>query len=95
MTLTLHMTPEPENRLREEAARKGLPAEEYARMLLEEGLLNGPHAAEPGKATPQDRKGRLSHWIEANRGLPSLPEQAFQRASFYSSPTTECPSRAR
>jgi len=83
MTLTLDMTPELEHRLREAAARKGIPAEEYARMLLEEGLLNGPQAAEPGAATSEDRKQRLSHWIEANRGLPSLPEEAFQRTSFY------------
>jgi hypothetical protein len=82
MTLTLDMMPELENRLREAAARKGIAAEEYARMPLEQGLPNGPHAVEPGKATPQDRKRRLSHWIEANRGLPSLSEEAFQRASF-------------
>jgi hypothetical protein len=82
VTLKLDVTAELENRLREEAARKGITAEEYARLLLEEGLLNGAQAAEPGKITPLDRKRRLSHWIEANRGLPSLPEEAFQRASF-------------
>jgi plasmid stability protein len=82
MTLTLDMTPELDRRLREAAARKGISAEECARMLLEEGLLNGPRAAEPGAATSQDRKRRLSRWIEANRGLPSLPEEAFRRASF-------------
>jgi hypothetical protein len=83
MTLTLEVTPELEDQLRVEAAKKGITVEEYARLLLEEGLLNGAQAAEPGKATPQDRKRRLSHWIEANRGLPSLPDEAFQRASFY------------
>jgi hypothetical protein len=83
MTLTLDVTPELENRLRQEAARKGIAAEEYARMLLEERLLNGPQDSERSKATPEDRKRRLSQWIEANRGLPALPEEAFQRASFY------------
>jgi hypothetical protein len=83
MTLNLNVTPELENRLREEAARKGIPAEEYARMLLEEQLLNRPQPSEPGKTTPQERKQRLSYWIESNRGLPTLPDEAFQRASFY------------
>jgi hypothetical protein len=82
MTLTLNVTPELENRLREEAARKGIAAEEYARILLEERLLNGPSPTGRGH-TPQERKRRLSHWIESNRGLPTLPAEAFQRASFY------------
>jgi len=83
MTLTLNVTPELETRLREEAARKGIPAEEYARMLLEEQLLTGPQPTERGNFTPQDRKRKLSHWIESNRGLPTLSDEAFQRASFY------------
>jgi hypothetical protein len=83
MTLTLNVSPELENRLRAEAARKGIPAEEYARMLLEEQLLNGPQPTERGKITPQDRKQWLNHWIQSNRGLPTLPDEAFERASFY------------
>jgi hypothetical protein len=39
MTLTIDIPPELEGRLQHEAARKGVPAEEYARMLLEEQLL--------------------------------------------------------
>jgi hypothetical protein len=82
MTLTLEVTPELETRLREEAAKQGISAEEYARILLEEQLLNGPSPMQRGN-TPQERKRRLSEWIESNRGLPTLPDEAFQRASFY------------
>ena len=41
MTLTIDITPELEHRLQDEAARKGVAAEDYARMLLEEHLLTG------------------------------------------------------
>lgn len=39
MTLTIDIPPELEHRLQDEAARKGVPTEDYARMLLEEQLL--------------------------------------------------------
>ena len=40
MTLTIDIPPELEHRLQDEAARKGVSAEDYARMLLEERLLS-------------------------------------------------------
>ena len=83
MTLMIDMTPELEDRLQNEAARFGVAVEDYARKLLEERLLDGPRTAAQAKITPQERKRRLSLWIESNRGLPMLPEEALQRASFY------------
>ena len=38
MTLTIDIPPELEHRLQDEAARKGVVASDYARMLLEERL---------------------------------------------------------
>ena len=81
MTLVLEVTPELQTRLREEATEKGLTAEDYARMLLEERLLDGPEAAH--RLTPAERKRRLDDWIESHRGLPTLPEEAFHRDFYY------------
>ena len=39
VTLTINIPQELEHRLQDEAARKGVAAEDYARMLLEERLL--------------------------------------------------------
>lgn len=47
MTLTIDIPPELEHRLQDEAARKGVAAEDYARMLLEERLLPGDQGQPP------------------------------------------------
>ena len=47
MTLTIDIPPELEHRLQDEAARKGVPAEDYARMLLEERLMSGDQGQPP------------------------------------------------
>jgi predicted transcriptional regulator len=38
MTLTIELAPEVEERLQQEATRHGVPATDYARRLIEEGL---------------------------------------------------------
>jgi hypothetical protein len=81
VTLMLDVTPELQQRLQEEAFQRGIAAEEYARLLLEERLLRGP--MKPGQPTPAERMQRLRRWIENNRGLPPLSDEAFRRASFY------------
>jgi hypothetical protein len=86
MTLLLNVTPELEHRLREAAERNGIPAEEYARRLLEEQLIRQPLGALENRATAEERQQRLNQWIQKNRGLPTLPEAAFHRASFYEEP---------
>jgi hypothetical protein len=47
VTLTIDIPPELEHRLQDEAARKGVAAEDYARMLLEERLLPGDQGKPP------------------------------------------------
>jgi hypothetical protein len=49
MTLTIDIPPELEQRLQDEAARKGVPAEDYARMLLEEQLVLSDHDRAPAE----------------------------------------------
>jgi hypothetical protein len=58
MTLTIELTPEVEEQLQEEATRQGVPAAEYARRLIEQGL-----------PTPSDQKQKaalalLQSWID-------------------------------
>lgn len=49
MTLTIDIPPELEHRLQDEAARKGIPAEDYARILLEERLRPGEQGGLPAE----------------------------------------------
>jgi hypothetical protein len=50
--------------------------------LLERRLC-APGGMKPGRDTPDVRKQRLRRWIESNRDLSGLPEEAFRRESFY------------
>lgn len=78
MTLTIDIPPELERRLQDEAARKGVPAEDYARMLLEEQLLPGEQVRPPTQGSdawsvlksmmgavegPPDWSGELDHYL--------------------------------
>ena len=49
MTLTIHIPPNTEKRLRTEAAREGINEAEFARRLIERGL--GPDESEVDQAT--------------------------------------------
>jgi hypothetical protein len=82
MTLTLEMPRELESKLREEASRRGITAEDCVKVLLEERLLNGSLPI-PVARTSEERKRAFRAWAESHRGLPTLPEEAFKRASFY------------
>lgn len=76
MTLTLDLTPELEARLQSEAARLGLPVNEYALHLLDESA--------PTKALPKngaelvaywEREGVLGIWADRT-DIPDSPEYA-------------------
>lgn len=86
MTLTIDMPPELENRLHQAAAREGVAAADYARMVLEERLLS----AEQGESLPfwatatrGEWEQAFDAWVESHNHLPRLPPEAFTRASFY------------
>lgn len=55
---------------------KPMESFEQFSSLLEQVHTNLENVAE-------ERKRRLQQWIDSNRGLPVLPDQAFHRSSFY------------
>lgn len=83
MTLTIDLPPELEERLQEESAREGLPAEEYARRVLEERLLPAGADAAPGENG--DRLRAFREWVGGHSGrtAPPLSDEAISRESIY------------
>jgi predicted transcriptional regulator len=82
MTLTIDIPRELEGRLQEEAAKRGVAAEELARTFLEERLLS------PAEGRLWERSGEwekaFDEWIAGqDPGRPPLPEEAARRESFY------------
>lgn len=83
MTLTIDLPPELEERLNEESAREGLPAEEYARKVLEERLL--PAGADATSGADGDRLRAFREWVggHASHTAPPLTDEAVGRESIY------------
>jgi predicted transcriptional regulator len=82
MTLTIDIPRELEGRLQEEAARRGVAAEELARTFLEERLLSP--AESPLWERPSEWERAFDEWIASqDPGRPVLPEEAMSRESFY------------
>ncbi|MDQ3814877.1 MAG: hypothetical protein M3347_13115 [Armatimonadota bacterium] len=89
MTLTIEITPPLESRLQEEATRRGLPAPEYARRLLEDLLLSAPIADEQEAerlAAIDAAMGALAHthtsadeFCRRKQEEIDLEEQEYQR----------------
>lgn len=83
MTLTIDLPPALEERLQEESAREGLPAEEYARKVLEERLL--PAGADAAPEENGDRLRAFREWVGGHAGhsAPPLPDEAISREGIY------------
>lgn len=82
MTLTIDIPRELEGRLQEEAARRGVAAEELARTFLEERLLSP--AGTPLWERPDDWEREFDEFIaRQDRRRPSLSDEAVSRDSFY------------
>ena len=82
MTLTIDIPRELEGRLQEEAARRGVAAEELARTFLEERLLSP--AESPLWEKPGEWERAFDAWIASqDPERPALPEEAMSRESFY------------
>ena len=82
MTLTIDIPRELEERLHEEAERRGVAAEELARTFLEERLLSP--AGEPLWTRPAEWERAFDEWIASqDPGRPPLPDEAISRDSFY------------
>jgi hypothetical protein len=86
MTLTLHLNPELETRLREAAAEHGLDASDYARLLLDQHL---PAPSAPSQSlwntlTPEEWMRAFDEWSQSHDpSIPLLSDEAVSRESFY------------
>ena len=82
MTLTIDIPRELEGRLQEEAARRGVAAEELARMFLEERLFSP--AESPLWERPGEWEKAFDKWVASHDSeRPALSEQSMSRESFY------------
>lgn len=83
MTLTIDLPPALEERLNEESAREGVPAEEYARKVLEERLL--PAGTDTASGTNGDRLRAFRDWVGGHAGhsAPPLSDEAISRESIF------------
>lgn len=84
MPLTIELPAEVESRLQEEAAHRGVPAEEYARALLE-SLLQ-PRSKRPfyETATREEWEQAFEAWIASHDPIqPPLPPEALTREHMY------------
>ena len=86
MTLMINLTPELENRLRREAEKHGVAADEYARNLIERQLpqQDNEHISLWDTLSPEEWKRQFRAWAASHDpSRPPLPPEAFERASFY------------
>ncbi len=86
MTLTIELAPELEDRLREEATRRGLDAVELARRLIEERLPAPTSSPQPPtlRLTPEEWIREFDAYCASHDPTkPPLPPEAFERESFY------------
>lgn len=82
MTLTIDIPRELEDRLQEEAGKRGVAAEELARTFLEERLLSP--AGDPLWSRPADWERAFDEWIASqDPGRSPLTDEALGRESFY------------
>ncbi|MBI3946241.1 MAG: hypothetical protein HY321_10010 [Armatimonadetes bacterium] len=86
MTLTIELPPEVDKRLRHEAARDGLAADDLARRLIESGLRDresGRRSADT-KAAAEERVRDLERlWRCSRITAPPLSDAAVSRESIY------------
>jgi predicted transcriptional regulator len=84
MTLTIDIPPELEQRLQQEAKQRGVEAEDYARMLLEELLLSNGERPLWKTAKKNEWLRKFNEWMDSHDpALPPLSEEATSRESIY------------
>ncbi|MFN2456316.1 MAG: hypothetical protein ABR577_19130 [Pyrinomonadaceae bacterium] len=86
MPLTIDMPPELESRLHQAAAREGVAAADYARMVLEERLLSAAQEELPfwATATKEEWLQAFNAWMDSHDPtLPLLSDEAISRESMY------------
>ena len=80
MSVLVELAPEIEATLRAEADRSGVDPGEYAARLIEERLI---FASQPAKLGHEEWIRRTRAWAESHRHWPLLPDEAYERESFY------------
>jgi hypothetical protein len=85
MVLNINIAPEVERRLREEAAKHGQDAAEYASALLSQILTAGASTRFYETATHEEWERAFDAWVESHRDLtaPVIPLDALRRESMY------------
>jgi len=80
MSITIHIKPEVQRELSRQAAAHGVDINSYAASLLEEAA----QAAAGSKTLSQDQlNNTLAELSQFSDKVPSLPDDAFSRASLY------------
>jgi hypothetical protein len=92
MTIEIVLTPEEEERLREQAAQRGASPQELAAQYLRAHLLLASRGTEAALLPVRDEHGvfhaeRLEavhqFFDRASQGLPSIPLEALRREAMY------------
>jgi hypothetical protein len=84
MALTIELAPEQEQVLREEANRRGVPVEDYAKALLEGSLPAQANGATQGEdRNDAEFESTLDAFSEGTEHLPILPSEADSREWIY------------
>jgi len=78
MTLTLQFSVETGQKLRDEAARRGVTVEEYVRQLAEQSVSTGAVASD---ATADAKRALWREWVASHQALPYLVDDS--RESIY------------
>ena len=84
--MTIRLDPVLESRLREEAAKHGVEASEYAAQLIERTLPAGGASSESlwNTLSPEEWIRVATEWAESHdRSIPPLSDEAVSRESFY------------
>jgi hypothetical protein len=80
MSITIHIKPEVQEELSRQAVVHGVDINSYAASLLEEAA----QAAAGLKTLSQDQlDNTLAELSQFSQKIPSLPDDAFSRASLY------------
>jgi hypothetical protein len=80
MTLIIDIRPELQTELARQAAAHGIAIDAYAARLLEEAAAQLPEGKTPSRSSLQNT---LLEMAEFSQKIPSLPDDAFSRASIY------------
>lgn len=80
--IQIELRPEVEARLTAEARARGVEVRAYIESLLEEAVAARAVSA-PRQPTPEEMRAFFEAMSADSKKIPQLPDEAFQRESFY------------